>query len=102
MTRGKRGATLIVAALLLSTMLAGFAGNSAAQADRPTLRFAVNAADLATLDPHYASGTQDRTVVDMIFNGLVRYTPGNSANMEPDLNSAWAVCMVSDSALLPR
>jgi peptide/nickel transport system substrate-binding protein len=88
MTRGKRGATLIVAALLLSTMLAGFASNSAAQADRPTLRFAVNAADLATLDPHYASGTQDRTVVDMIFNGLVRYTPGNSATMEPDLATA--------------
>lgn len=53
--------------------------------DRPVLRFAVNAADLATLDPHSASGTQDRTVVDMVFNGLVRYVPGNSAEMEPDL-----------------
>lgn len=88
LTHGKRAATLIVAALLLSTMLAGFAGRTAAQADRPTLRFGVNAADLGTLDPHYASGTQDRTVVDMIFNGLVRYTPGNSANMEPDLATA--------------
>jgi len=88
LTHGKRSATLIVAALLLSTMLAGFAGRTAAQADRPTLRFGVNAADLGTLDPHNASGTQDRTVVDMIFNGLVRYTPGNSANMEPDLATA--------------
>jgi peptide/nickel transport system substrate-binding protein len=57
----------------------------AQEGDRPVLRLGVNAADLATLDPHFASGTQDRTVVDMIFNGLVRYVPGNSAEIEPDI-----------------
>ena len=88
MTYGRRGATLIVAALILSSMLIAFSGNTSAQGDRPTLRFGVNAADLATLDPHNASGTQDRTVVDMIFNGLVRFTPGNVNNIEPDLATA--------------
>ncbi|MDQ3549607.1 MAG: ABC transporter substrate-binding protein [Chloroflexota bacterium] len=85
MTRGRRGATLIVVALILTTALAGFAGQTSAQADRPTLRLGVNAADLQFLDPHFASGTQDRTVVDMVFNGLVRYVPGNNPQMEADL-----------------
>ena len=49
------------------------------------LRMAIDAADLATLDPHFASGTQDRTGVSMVFNGLVRYAPGDAPNLEPDL-----------------
>jgi peptide/nickel transport system substrate-binding protein len=84
MTHRRRGATVIVVALILSSLLVAFAGPTAAQ-ERPTLRLGVNAADLTSLDPHYASATQDRTVVDMVFNGLVRYAPGNSATMEPDL-----------------
>ncbi|MGB3327516.1 MAG: ABC transporter substrate-binding protein, partial [Thermomicrobiales bacterium] len=53
--------------------------------DRATLRLGTNAADIANLDPHMASGTQDRTVVDMVFNGLVRFKPGDSSQFEPDL-----------------
>jgi peptide/nickel transport system substrate-binding protein len=51
------------------------------------LRIGQNAADLGSLDPHYATTTQDRAMVDMIFNGLVRYAPGDGAfeMMEPDL-----------------
>jgi peptide/nickel transport system substrate-binding protein len=73
--------------LFLSAGMTAFVGGVVAQdeGDRPVLRFGVNAADLATLDPHFASGTQDRTVVDMVFNGLVRYVPGNSAEIEPDI-----------------
>ncbi|MGH2533259.1 MAG: ABC transporter substrate-binding protein [Thermomicrobiales bacterium] len=85
----KRRSSLLVgllAAMLLAPGLAGVA-NVTAQ-DRPVLRFGVNAADLNSLDPHSATGTQDRTVVDMIFNGLVRFAPGNSAEMEPDLAEA--------------
>jgi peptide/nickel transport system substrate-binding protein len=87
MTRRRWIATAIAVVMLFSAALPGLVGGAKAQdaGDRPTLRFGVNAADLATLDPHYASGTQDRTVVDMIFNGLVRYAPGNSAEMEADL-----------------
>ncbi|RME78695.1 MAG: polyamine ABC transporter substrate-binding protein [Chloroflexi bacterium] len=51
------------------------------------LRLGQNAADLGSLDPHFATSTQDRSVVDMIFNGLLRYKPGDGAfdKMEPDL-----------------
>src|SRR5262245_11220521 len=49
------------------------------------LRFGQAAADVGTLDPHFASGTQDRSLVDMVFNGLIRYVPGDGSNFEPDL-----------------
>ncbi len=58
---------------------------AAQDGEAPVLRFATNAADIGNLDPHFASGTQDRTIVDMVFNGLVRFTPGDSSTFEPDL-----------------
>ena len=84
MTGGKTLTALVATLMLVSSALAGFAGQVQRQesGDRPVLRFGLNAADLATLDPHFASGTQDRTVVDMVFNGLVRFKPGNSAEIE--------------------
>lgn len=53
--------------------------------DRPVLRFGTNAADIQSLDPHYSSATGDRTIVDMVFNGLVRFKPGDSTQFEPDI-----------------
>lgn len=53
--------------------------------DGSTLRIAMNTSDIQTLDPHFASGTQDRAIIDMIFNGLVRFVPGTSTEFEPDL-----------------
>ena len=89
MTNCRRFLTaLCVLTLFVAAMPGGMSGQASAQDDRPVLRFGVNAADLLTLDPHFASGTQDRTVVDMVFNGLVRYQPGNSAEIEPDLATA--------------
>ncbi len=55
------------------------------------LKIAFDAADLRTLDPHYASATMDRAVVDMVFNGLVRYKPGDITVFEPDLAESWEV-----------
>jgi peptide/nickel transport system substrate-binding protein len=52
------------------------------------LRVGQAAADVGTVDPHYASGTQDRALVDMVFNGLVRYKPGDATVFEPDLATA--------------
>jgi peptide/nickel transport system substrate-binding protein len=49
------------------------------------LRIGQAAADLGSLDPHYASGTQDRALVDMVFNGLLRFKPGDATSFEPDL-----------------
>jgi peptide/nickel transport system substrate-binding protein len=70
---------------------AGAVGAALAQApatfaqDGQPLRLATNTSDLASLDPHFATGTQDRTVVDMVFNALIRFVPGTTAEFEPDL-----------------
>ncbi|CAN5562934.1 ABC transporter substrate-binding protein [soil metagenome] len=82
--QNRKGILVAVGALLLMLQVASMAQPAIAQ-DRPTMRFGVNAADLSSLDPHFASGTQDRTVVDMIFNGLVRFQPGNANVIEPDI-----------------
>ncbi|MFH1610152.1 MAG: ABC transporter substrate-binding protein [Candidatus Bipolaricaulota bacterium] len=55
------------------------------------LKIAFDAADLKSLDPHYAAATMDRAVVDMVFNGLVRYKPGDITVFEPDLAKSWEV-----------
>jgi len=49
------------------------------------LRLGLAAASPGTFDPHFAAMNQDRVLVDMIFNGLVRYKPGNAPLIEPDL-----------------
>jgi peptide/nickel transport system substrate-binding protein len=49
------------------------------------LRIGQAAGDIGTADPHYASSTSDRALVDMVFNGLIRYTPGDVTAFEPDL-----------------
>ncbi|MES4787702.1 MAG: hypothetical protein C4294_19970, partial [Nitrospiraceae bacterium] len=54
-------------------------------AERQVLNYGVSAADITTLDPHFAAATQDRNIVDMVFNGLIRYKPGDSTEFEPDL-----------------
>ena len=52
------------------------------------LRIAQNTTDLRSMDPHFATTTEDRSLVDMIFNGLVRYKPGDGSVFEPDLSTA--------------
>ncbi|RME84902.1 MAG: polyamine ABC transporter substrate-binding protein [Caldilineae bacterium] len=56
-----------------------------APAQPVVLRYADKAADLGTMDPHFAAATQDRNLVDMVFNALVRYKPGDGSVFEPDL-----------------
>jgi peptide/nickel transport system substrate-binding protein len=87
----KRSRSLVAVIVIAMMLMPALSGLASAQnnGDRPTLKFALDAADLASLDPHQATGTQDRTVVDMVFNGLIRYKPGDStAPMEPDLATA--------------
>jgi peptide/nickel transport system substrate-binding protein len=66
-------------------LLASSATLTSAQAERPVLILATNGADISNIDPHYAVTTQDRTIVDMIFNALIRFTPGDSSSFEPDI-----------------
>ena len=60
-------------------------------AKEQVINIAFDAGDLQTLDPHRAATTVDRATVDMIFNGLVRYPPGNQVDVEPDLAASWKV-----------
>lgn len=62
-------------------------------AEEQILDVGVAASDLNTLDPHLAVGTQDRGAVDMVFNGLVRFKPGDMdpEKIEPDLAKSWEV-----------
>ncbi|MCK4391438.1 polyamine ABC transporter substrate-binding protein [Candidatus Bipolaricaulota bacterium] len=78
---------LFVVSLALTLIIGVFASGLWAQelAQNQVLRIALDAADLSTLDPHRAATTPDRAVVDMIFNGLVRYKPGDISVFEPDL-----------------
>ncbi|TSA47154.1 MAG: hypothetical protein D4R56_02630, partial [Deltaproteobacteria bacterium] len=62
---------------------------SAADAAQPKLakeqilNIAFDAGDLKTLDPHQAASTNDRSAVDPVHNGLVRYPPGDQVKLEP-------------------
>ncbi|HSO20339.1 MAG TPA: ABC transporter substrate-binding protein, partial [Desulfosarcina sp.] len=49
------------------------------------LRFGLHVSEMGSLDPHFAAGSQDRALADMVFNGLLRYQPGNAPHIEPDL-----------------
>ena len=55
------------------------------------LHIAFDAGDAKTLDPHRAATTVDRSTVDPIFSGLVRYPAGNQVNVEPDLATSWNI-----------
>ncbi|MBN2123777.1 MAG: polyamine ABC transporter substrate-binding protein [Deltaproteobacteria bacterium] len=81
---------LIILFLLVravTVLPAGAAENPTPDAARSPalLRMALDATAIGTLDPHFAAATEDRALVDMIFNGLVRYRPGNISSFEPDL-----------------
>jgi peptide/nickel transport system substrate-binding protein len=86
------GTSILILLFSLSILLAGaFAqpqGNPATSSEnrrQPILRIGINATDVETLDPHKAAAFNDRLVVDMIFNGLLRYEPGNAPRFEADL-----------------
>ena len=52
------------------------------------LRFGLHVSGMGNMDPHVAAGSQDRALADMVFNGLLRYEPGNAPRIEPDLAEA--------------
>jgi len=64
-----------------------FIGADPASADQ-VLRFGMHVSGMGKLDPHFAAMAQDRAVADMLFNGLLRYQPGNAPRIEPDLAKA--------------
>ena len=83
----------IVCLAVAAFLLAFWSGVDAAQklAKEQILNIAFDAGDAQTLDPHRAATTVDRNTVDPIFNGLIRYAPGNQVKAEPDLAKSWKV-----------
>ena len=76
--------------ILIAGLLVGFAG-AADLAKEQVLNIAFDAGDLKSLDPQKAAATADRAIVDMMFNGLVRYPPGNQVKLEPDIAESWTM-----------
>jgi peptide/nickel transport system substrate-binding protein len=76
---------VLLLALSFSVVIAGNAAGVDGSAGSDSLRIGINATDIETLDPHLAASFQDRMVADMVFNGLLRYAPGNAPHFEPDL-----------------
>lgn len=61
-------------------------GTAAAEKTRPqVLRLGMHVSGIGKLDPHFATGSVDRAIVDMVFNGLLRYVPGRAPQIEADL-----------------
>lgn len=82
--------------LLISSLTMFFCWTAVASAagdlaKKQVLTIAFDAGDSKSLDPHRAATTVDRSTVDMIFNGLVRYPPGQQVNPEPDIAESWSV-----------
>lgn len=83
----------VVCVVVAAFLLTFWSGVDAAQklAKEQILNIAFDAGDAQTLDPHRAATTVDRNTVDPIFNGLIRYAPGNQVKAEPDLAKSWKV-----------
>jgi peptide/nickel transport system substrate-binding protein len=77
--------------VFMVTVLVPAAVSAAKLAKTQVLKIAFDASDAKSLDPHRATTTVDRSTVDAIFNGLVRYPPGDQVNPEPDLAKSWQV-----------
>jgi len=56
-----------------------------ATGNNKVLRFALHVSGMGKMDPHFAAASQDRSMADMVFNGLLRYKPGDAPHIEPDL-----------------
>jgi peptide/nickel transport system substrate-binding protein len=78
---------------LMAIMAACALGVVPAAMAAPKTQIAVGstAQDAGQLDPDMATATTDRTPVAWMFNGLVRFRPGNMnpADIEPDLAESW-------------
>ena len=63
----------------------GVNAGEAGLSNRNILRFPAHVSGLGSMDPHRITGSQDRAFADLVYNGLLRYRPGQSPAIEPDL-----------------
>ena len=89
MKQQTRFLTTKLAMVLAACVLVALSFNHALSAEDQVLRMANKYGDAKSLDAHRATGSQDRLIVGLVFNGLVCYQPGNLSvdAMIPDLAS---------------
>ena len=74
--------------VLVCLLVLGLGGSAAAE---KVLRIGIKSADMGILDPHLSATTANLPIMDSIFNGLVRFKPGevDLEKIEPDLAERW-------------
>jgi peptide/nickel transport system substrate-binding protein len=79
--------------LAIALSLAAALSVGSAYAQKKSLVIGMGSADAGKLDPHLASTTPDKGLLNYIFNGLVRLKPGTASPdfIEPDLAESWTV-----------
>lgn len=77
--------------LALGLGLAAALAAGGANAAGTTLNVGMASADAGTLDPHVATTTPDKGLLNWMFNGLVRIKPGQASPefIEPDIAESW-------------
>jgi len=84
-----RGIKLVFFVGLLVGIVFGLMAQSTSAEDQ-VLRIAVATTDISDLHPHIGVAKGDRGIIHTMFNGLVRYKPGDmAAPFEPDLAESW-------------
>ena len=81
---------MILGLVVAAGFVTGF-GADQAHAQKKSLVIGMGSADAGKLDPHLASTTPDKGLLNYIFNGLVRVKPGQASPdfIEPDLAESW-------------
>ncbi len=87
----KKLSVIVLLATLMISLCALAASAQEKLAQKQVLTVAYNSGDAQSLDPHRAASTADRSTLDMVFNGLVRYPLGNQVGIEPDLAESWKI-----------
>ena len=81
--------TSLAVLLMAVLMLTGFSQDVGAKDN--VIRIAFDSGDTKSMDPGRSFGTQDMALQDMIFNGLLRYKPGDISVIENDIAERYEV-----------
>ena len=79
----KRTTGFLLVGAIVVLLSVGLMGTEELAADQTLYIAPTSAPDLITTDPHKSTG--DRVVPDLVFNGLLRYKPGTTTELEPEL-----------------
>ncbi len=81
---------IMILILSLGFLVFSMSQGYAAEANK-ILRIAFDAADIKSLDPGFSFGTMDLAHQDMIYDGLLRFKPGDISVVEPDIAERYTI-----------